>query len=86
MTVSAQLADARMPASMIHKGRFWGMRNTAPATTSAPPDRQARIRLDEQKAWVILAGTERVPRTALTADLAKVRVTQKQNGKLPWQP
>ena len=39
MTVSAQLADAGVPARMIHDGRFWGMRNTAPATTSPPPDR-----------------------------------------------
>ena len=61
MTVSAQLADARVPARMIRKGRFWGMRNTAPATTSSPSDRQARVRLDERKAWVILAGAERVP-------------------------
>jgi hypothetical protein len=30
MTISAQLADARVPARMIHKGRFWGMRHTAP--------------------------------------------------------
>jgi len=46
MTVSAQLADARVPARMIHNGRSWGMRNTAPAE----------------------------------------RVTQKQNGNVPWQP
>jgi hypothetical protein len=86
MTVSAQLADAGVPARMIHKGRFWGMRNTAPATTSSPPDRQARIRLDEQRPGSSSPVPSASPHTALTADLAKVRVTQKQNGKMPWQP
>ena len=36
MTVSAQLADARVAARMIHKGRFWGMRNTRPRHDLAP--------------------------------------------------
>jgi hypothetical protein len=38
-TVANQLADAGVPARMTRKGRFWGTRNTAPATTSSPPDR-----------------------------------------------
>jgi glycine betaine catabolism B len=29
-TVATQLADAGVPARMIHKDKFWGMRNTAP--------------------------------------------------------
>ena len=37
MTGSAQLADARVPARMTRKCRFWDTRNTAPATTSPPP-------------------------------------------------
>ena len=36
---ATQLADAGVPARMTRKGRFWGMRTPAPATTSSPPDR-----------------------------------------------
>ena len=44
VVVATQLAEAGVPARSIHRGRFWGMRNTAPrhtapATTSSAPDR-----------------------------------------------
>ena len=79
MTVSAQLADARMPARMIHKGRFWGNAQHRPRHDLAPAWPMARrVRLDEQRP----GSSSPVPSasSALTADLAKVRVTQKQNG------
>ena len=37
--VAAQLADAAMPARMIHKDKFWACEPPPPATTSSPPDR-----------------------------------------------
>jgi ferredoxin-NADP reductase len=39
--VATQLAGAGVPARRIHKAKFWGMRSTAPATTSSTPDRAA---------------------------------------------
>jgi len=36
MIASESLADAGAPARMIHKGRFWGMRNTRPRHDLAP--------------------------------------------------
>ena len=34
--VATQLADAAMPARMIHKDKFWGMRTTAPRHDLVP--------------------------------------------------
>jgi hypothetical protein len=87
MTVSAHLADARSACPRDRQGQVLGMRNTAPATTSTPPDRsRAGSGWMSKGAGSSSPVPSAPPQKAFTAGLAKVRVTQKQNGNLPWQP
>ena len=39
VVVATQLAEAGVPARSIHRGRFWGMRYTAPRHTPPPRPR-----------------------------------------------
>jgi hypothetical protein len=86
MTVSAQLADARVPARMIHKGWFWGMRNTAPATTSSPLDRWRAGSGWTSKGLGILAGAERVSPDSVHSGPGQGARDSEAERDLPWQP